>query len=440
MRLVAEFFTYRRYERSNICYAHLVDVTADLGDHETLIAEFRASEWFLRGWTLQELIAPRHVIFLTADWTTIGAKSPTDNAVLRKEYDCSSKSASLTHGVNGVQGDGSKDVADQDKSDKVHAEDQKSPQVLRNLVESGSGISHSTLPLLGIISEALVDVTGIPLPVLSNALERFASSVATRLSWAAKRKTTRVEDLAYSLLGLFGIQMNLIYGERQRAFTRLQTEIWKRTSDETLLAWPLDYQPDAMVGMVAPNPTFFADVTTLRHAGYMPLADLWFMEDGLDVRNTQPATYPRLCYLHSNQQAFRVHLDCFRMSTDNSGKSQPESYPSYIYLRKLPCGHYERTASYSPDDAWVPLTQEQSLIVHHSNAEVLQCGMQTSQKPEKPTEISAELDLKARVVGESASIRALEDRVSSLEQALTAEPEPLDVSSRCAKPSNSPLR
>ncbi|OTB10597.1 hypothetical protein K445DRAFT_69936 [Daldinia sp. EC12] len=62
-------------------------------------------------------------------------------------------------------------------------------------------------------------------------------SIATKMSWAAGRKTTRIEDQAYCLLGLFGINMPLLYGEEEKAFIRLQQEILKVSNDETIFAW-----------------------------------------------------------------------------------------------------------------------------------------------------------------------------------------------------------
>ncbi len=64
-----------------------------------------------------------------------------------------------------------------------------------------------------------------------------SASIATRMSWAANRNTTRVEDMAYCLLGLFNVNMPLLYGEGDRAFLRLQEEIIKQSDDETILAW-----------------------------------------------------------------------------------------------------------------------------------------------------------------------------------------------------------
>lgn len=63
--------------------------------------------------------------------------------------------------------------------------------------------------------------------------------VARRMAWASDRQTTRVEDEAYSLLGLFDINMPLLYGEGTRAFLRLQEEIIKKTNDDSIFAWGL---------------------------------------------------------------------------------------------------------------------------------------------------------------------------------------------------------
>ncbi len=57
------------------------------------------------------------------------------------------------------------------------------------------------------------------------------------MSWAAGRKTTRLEDKAYCLLGIFDVQMPLLYGEREQAFTRLQQEIAQKGNDMSLFAW-----------------------------------------------------------------------------------------------------------------------------------------------------------------------------------------------------------
>ncbi len=57
------------------------------------------------------------------------------------------------------------------------------------------------------------------------------------MSWAAGQSTKRIEDRAYSLLGIFGINMPLLYREGCNAFARLQQEIMKNSDNQTLFAW-----------------------------------------------------------------------------------------------------------------------------------------------------------------------------------------------------------
>jgi ankyrin repeat protein len=79
-------------------------------------------------------------------------------------------------------------------------------------------------------------VTSVPDNILQGTNPQSAS-VAERMSWAANRKTTRIEDLAYCLLGIFGVNMPLLYGEGEGAFNRLQEEIIKVSDDHSLFAW-----------------------------------------------------------------------------------------------------------------------------------------------------------------------------------------------------------
>ena len=57
------------------------------------------------------------------------------------------------------------------------------------------------------------------------------------MSWAAQRETTKVEDTAYSLIGMLDVNMPLLYGEGARAFRCLQKEILQETDDLSLFAW-----------------------------------------------------------------------------------------------------------------------------------------------------------------------------------------------------------
>jgi hypothetical protein len=74
--------------------------------------------------------------------------------------------------------------------------------------------------------------------------------VAKRMSWASLRETTRVEDMAYCLLGIFNVNMPLVYGEGDRAFIRLQEEIIKSLDDDSILAWGLDTETRGPLGSV----------------------------------------------------------------------------------------------------------------------------------------------------------------------------------------------
>lgn len=85
--------------------------------------------------------------------------------------------------------------------------------------------------------DVIYDITRIDGDVLLHTKSLDEASVAQRMSWASTRKTTRVEDEAYSLLGIFGINMPTLYGEGAHAFRRLQEEILRRIPDQTLFAW-----------------------------------------------------------------------------------------------------------------------------------------------------------------------------------------------------------
>ncbi|KAM7211323.1 hypothetical protein V8F06_013301 [Rhypophila decipiens] len=82
----------------------------------------------------------------------------------------------------------------------------------------------------------ITEITGIPMHALHcRHLEDYL--VAQKMSWASNRTTTRDEDLAYCLLGIFGIKMPLLYGEGQKAFLRLQREILTQIEDYSFLLW-----------------------------------------------------------------------------------------------------------------------------------------------------------------------------------------------------------
>ncbi|SMR46216.1 unnamed protein product [Zymoseptoria tritici ST99CH_1E4] len=102
--------------------------------------------------------------------------------------------------------------------------------------------------------------TSIPEDVLLHAIPLEQIGVAMRMSWAARRVTTRVEDEAYSLLGIFGINMPMLYGEGRNAFARLQESIIRQSQDQSIFAWDGSERQ-----LLAPSPRRFANA-----AGIIP--------------------------------------------------------------------------------------------------------------------------------------------------------------------------
>ncbi|CAI6240642.1 unnamed protein product [Periconia digitata] len=111
-------------------------------------------------------------------------------------------------------------------------------------------------------SKYLAAITGIDRAVLEDPDLLPTVSVARRMSWAARRQTTRPEDIAYCLLGVFQVNMPLLYGEGANAFIRLQEEILKDSEDESLFAWT---EPEASInrqqndGILATHPRAFSE-------------------------------------------------------------------------------------------------------------------------------------------------------------------------------------
>jgi hypothetical protein len=172
---------YRWYQDAKVCYAYLAEMPSKVSDcPDGRRAQLSKCEWFKRGWTLQELLAPSKVVFMNQDWEVIG--------------------------------------------DKLSLQDD--------------------------ISE----IIRIPAEILQQS-DFESVSIAQRMSWAAKRETSKLKDRAYSLLGIFGINMPLLYGEGRMAFVRLQEEIIKVTDDHSIFAWKSKDQ--SYSGLLATSPDAF---------------------------------------------------------------------------------------------------------------------------------------------------------------------------------------
>jgi hypothetical protein len=103
----------------------------------------------------------------------------------------------------------------------------------------------------GNLDGLIAEITGIP-----GLFSYEKACIAEKMSWASWRETTRVEDEAYCLMGLFNVNMPLLYGEGAKAFKRLQQEIIKSSDDESIFAW---YSTDTSGDIFAPNPRAFSE-------------------------------------------------------------------------------------------------------------------------------------------------------------------------------------
>ncbi|KAK8066575.1 hypothetical protein PG997_013322 [Apiospora hydei] len=102
------------------------------------------------------------------------------------------------------------------------------------------------------LCQTIAGITGISTGVLMEPDGYKVASTAQRMSWAASREATRGEDHAYSLFGIFEINMTPLYGEgAERAFRRLQEEIIRTSTDDSILAWLPSEEASGVVHFVS---------------------------------------------------------------------------------------------------------------------------------------------------------------------------------------------
>lgn len=97
-----------------------------------------------------------------------------------------------------------------------------------------------------------------------------SASTAQRMSWLSKRKTTRREDIAYCMFGIFDVNLPLLYGEGDKAFTQLQEELIRSFYYHTIFCWSWPKNPisPGWVPTLAPNAAAFASSSKyIRRAG-----------------------------------------------------------------------------------------------------------------------------------------------------------------------------
>ncbi|KAI0135379.1 hypothetical protein F4814DRAFT_437034 [Daldinia grandis] len=109
--------------------------------------------------------------------------------------------------------------------------------------------------------DALVESTRIDKDLLKDRDLLHNFCIAERMKWASGRQTTRIEDVAYCLMGIFKVNMPILYGEgANNAFKRLQREIMQSSFDMTIFVWYGNYESS---GLLAQSPSDFAETPPL---------------------------------------------------------------------------------------------------------------------------------------------------------------------------------
>ncbi|KAK7950970.1 uncharacterized protein PG986_006698 [Apiospora aurea] len=196
----------------------------------------------------------------------------------------------------------------------------------------------------------IAERTGIEKKILLHRKPLSSAHVARRMSWAAERQTTRAEDAAYSLMGIFDINMPLLYGEGSKAFLRLQEEICRRSNgDLTLFAWTADAPPVATGkkkgagavdgegdpeyrGILARHPREFLSAKTLgKQPGELHRGELSVTNKGIRIDGTE--------LLHA--PALGLFLRLGRLQPD---AAQPGKGNMYVQLAKTMDGYVRANA------------------------------------------------------------------------------------------------
>lgn len=165
--------------------------------------------------------------------------------------------------------------------------------------------------------------TGIDGDVFSGERHWSSYSVAQRMSWAADRTTSRLEYQAYCLMGLFGVNMPLLYGEGAKAFRRLQKEILASDEDASLFAWDCipwydESFSNPTASLFAPSPASFRGSADIERGFSSQRIRVESTNRGFMLmihRTGNQATLDEfLEAAHARYQGITIPLGCYRQS------------------------------------------------------------------------------------------------------------------------------
>lgn len=213
----------------------------------------------------------------------------------------------------------------------------------------------------------IATATGVADTVLGGA-PLSTCTVAQRMSWAAGRQTTRAEDIAYCLLGLFNVHMPLLYGEGgQRAFERLQEEIIKRTEEVSYLLWlphSVPGQNQASIGSLAPSPDYFCRRESCVDCG-KPF-------NYARMRTLRPQEYRHIFFKISNQPDYDLIRRDFAVVPLMGGRK----LELYCYLLTMPTGTKAKSAEVILLNVIEDSTHPYVFAVHLSKSDVASTNAQ----------------------------------------------------------------
>ena len=259
------------YSSAATCIVYLDDVDAETDQRHLLETQLRGSRWFQRGWTLQELLAPESLVFVNRQWKPFGG-------IMARSY-----------------------IGGQDAW-------------LLRTVASIANVDH--------------DVILFTKQNLPNV------SAAERLAWMHGRKTTREEDMAYCLFGVFDINMPLLYGEGAKAFRRMQVEVLSQLGDESILVWACtpEYETIHRGGLLATSIENFANGNVERCITHSrtPFTISSYLAE-LQVGSSDQGIFR-----HKDEDILAVRLNCVR------ARPRCSASPCVIFLQQQHCGHFRR--------------------------------------------------------------------------------------------------
>ncbi|KAH7351297.1 heterokaryon incompatibility protein-domain-containing protein [Rhexocercosporidium sp. MPI-PUGE-AT-0058] len=240
---------FRWYRDAEVCYVYLSDADP-----------FRSmwdSEWWKRGWTLQELLAPEFLIFYDEVWNELGTK-----------------------------------------------------HCLKEAIEKKTGVA--------------------------DLMDFECASIAQKMSWASNRNTTRTEDLAYCLMGLFGVNMSPLYGEGANAFLRLQLEIIRISDDESIFAWKP--QRWGTSGLLAQSITDFSgsgDITVPKLMSHR--APYAMTNKGMEIEALlMPSRISTIPSSGGSSSKYYMQLNCIRQGDERQLSITVKGAGNNQFVRILP--------------------------------------------------------------------------------------------------------